>query len=485
MNIGDGNTGGQLFGDVQNTGEVNFNRSNASTYSGVISGAGGVHKLGANTLTLTGANSYTGGTIIDGGTLALSGASGSIAGSVTLAATGTGFDIAGAVGGRTIDSLSGAAGSTVALGANTLTLGDATSTAFDGVISGTGSVHKQGAGTLTFGGTNTYAGGTVINGGTLALSGAGRLAGSVTLAAAGTGFDIAGAVGGRTIGSLSGVAGSTVALGANALTVGDATDTAFGGVISGTGGLTKQGTDTLTLAGANSYTGGTIIDGGTLALSGASGSIAGSVTLAATGTGFDIAGAVGGRTIGSLSGAAGSTVALGANTLTLGDATSTAFDGVISGTGAVHKQGAGTLTFGGTNTYAGGTVINGGTLALSGAGRLAGSVTLAAAGTGFDIAGAVGGRTIGSLSGVAGSTVALGANALTVGDATDTAFGGVISGTGGLTKQGTDTLTLAGANSYAGATNVDAGTLSVNGSIALLADHGQCRRHAGRHRHGW
>ncbi|WP_155487144.1 autotransporter-associated beta strand repeat-containing protein, partial [Vibrio harveyi] len=67
-------------------------------------------------------------------------------------------------------------------------------------------------------------------------------------------------------------------------------------------------------------------------------------------------------------------------------------------------------------------------------------------------------QTIGSLTG-AGS-VTLGAATLTAGgDNSSTPFSGTITGTGGLTKTGTGTLTLSGANGYFGATLVDAGTL--------------------------
>jgi autotransporter-associated beta strand protein len=70
----------------------------------------------------------------------------------------------------------------------------------------------------------------------------------------------------------------------------------------------------------------------------------------------------------------------------------------------------------------------------------------------------------GSIAG-AGS-IRLGANRLNTGETgASTEFSGVISGTGGLFKSGSGTLTLSGANTYTGATTVGAGTLVVNGSI--------------------
>ena len=58
---------------LTNNGTLIFNRSDASTHSGILSGSGAVTKQGGGTLTLDGANSYSGVTTISGGVLALSG----------------------------------------------------------------------------------------------------------------------------------------------------------------------------------------------------------------------------------------------------------------------------------------------------------------------------------------------------------------------------------------------------------------------------
>ena len=75
---------------------------------------------------------------------------------------------------------------------------------------------------------------------------------------------------------------SKVELGAASLSIGDATNTTFAGVISGNGGsLIKSGTGALILTGANSYTGPTLVNEGTLRING---SLAGAVTVQANGT---------------------------------------------------------------------------------------------------------------------------------------------------------------------------------------------------------
>jgi outer membrane autotransporter protein len=448
------------------------NTGGVTTYAGMIEGAGSLFELPTGSLTLTGANTYTGITQITSGTLAI-GAGGSIASSsgVDLVSNGT-FDISGA-GNQTIGDLSGNAG-TVTLGANTLTLGTANSTSFAGVVSGTGGVTKQGLGTLTLTGQNTFGGTLTINGGTVAVAGFGTMSSaSVNLATTGTTFDVS-AANAPIIQDLSGVAGTTVSLGASTLSFGTANSTTFGGVITGTGGLFKEGAGTETLTGANTFTGGIFINNGTLAL-GTGGSIvsATSVFLNGASAGFDITNA-GNQTVENLSAIGGGRVVLGGNTLTLDDTSggTNSFAGVISGTGGIVVEGTGTLSMNAPTTYTGSTVVNGGTLALGLSGSIASSsgVDLAVAGTTFDIS-AGSGATIQGLSGVAGSAVDLGAQTLTVGGAASTNFAGTISGftpLNGITKQGSGTLTLSGVETYIGPTTINAGTLAlgVGGSLA-------------------
>jgi autotransporter-associated beta strand protein len=136
---------------------------------------------------------------------------------------------------------------------------------------------------------------------------------------------------------------------------------------------------------------------------------------------------------------------------------------------SVTKTGTSTWVLTGANTYTGGTSVIAGTLEISNGAALAdsGAVSLGAGATLKLNAN----ETIGSLSG-AGGTVDLQANTLTVGGGTGT-FGGVIQGVGGaLTKTVAGTLTLTAANSYTGATTVSGGQLTVSGAGTLAGTSG-------------
>jgi fibronectin-binding autotransporter adhesin len=124
----------------------------------------------------------------------------------------------------------------------------------------------------------------------------------------------------QVIGSLSGVAGSSVALGSGSLTTGgDNTSTTFAGAINGTGGLTKTDAGTMTLTGANTYTGATTATGGKIVLGA---SLTTSSSLSANGGNIEVAagpGTAGDKIVktGAISASGGNTVDLKNNKLIL------------------------------------------------------------------------------------------------------------------------------------------------------------------------
>ena len=219
---GGGATGGNVtLGSATLT--IGCNNSN-TTFSGIISGAGAITKTGTGTLTLSGANSYTGATTINTGTLqagVITNAFGSCS-AVTLANT------AGAIlnlnsFSNSIGSLAGGggAGGNVTLGSATLTIGcDNTSTTYSGVISGTGLITKIGSGTLTLSGNNTYTGNTTISAGILSLGGSNRIANTSNIILNGGTFNTGATVGySETVATLGLTDNSTIALGTGSHTL--------------------------------------------------------------------------------------------------------------------------------------------------------------------------------------------------------------------------------------------------------------------------
>jgi autotransporter-associated beta strand protein len=253
LQLGSGGTTGSITGDVTNNGTLAFNRSNTYQFDGVISGAGAVEQDGTGTTTLTATNTYSGGTTFTAGTVSVSSDAnlGNATGGLsfnggTLQVTGTTFNSTA----RTITWGAGGGGFDIDDAANNFTVSQA--------LAG-GPLTKSGAGTLTLSGANTYTGVTTITGGTLALSGNGSIATSSGVADNGT-FDISAASTGVSIQTLSGT--GMVTLGANTLTLSNASST-YSGAIGGRGGLTLT-TGTETLSGTLSYQGNTTVNGGTL-----------------------------------------------------------------------------------------------------------------------------------------------------------------------------------------------------------------------------
>ena len=301
-------------------------------------------------------------------------------------------------------SQTAALNSTISLsGPGTIDIATARFTA-NGVISGSGALVKDGAGTLILTSTNTYTGGTIIKAGTLqvsigspaSLGFSGSIVGNVT----NNGVFAIGRIDTYTFtGVISGIgsfehrgSGTVILTGANTFTggttivggvvpigtgngilqlgnggttgsiVGNVVDNSvlainrsdtytFDGAVSGTGSFRQSGTGTTVFTAANTYGGGTVIDAGTLQLGngGATGSIIGNV--------------------------------VDNGTLAINRSGSLALNGVISGTGAVTQTGTVTTTLGAANTYAGATTVNGGALLVNGSIASSSSLTVGAGAT--------------------------------------------------------------------------------------------------------
>ena len=322
-----------------------------TTFSGVISGTNGnIIKAGSGTLTLSGANTYTGTTTINAGDLTVSGSLHDST-AVTIA-SGADYNVNAS---DTVASIEGA-GNIVIASSQTLTAGDGNDKTLSGVISGAGNYIKAGSGTQTLSASNTYTGTTQVSAGTLTVSGSGRLSDSTAVTVdSGAVYNVAVS---DTVASIAG-AGS-ITLGSNTLTSGGSdASTTFSGVISGTNGnIIKAGTGTLTLSGANTYTGTTTINAGDLTVSGSLHDST-AVTIA-SGADYNVNAS---DTVASIEGA-GNIVIASSQTLTAGDGNDKTLSGVISGAGNYIKAGSGTQTLTGNNSYTGSTTISAGLLKI-------------------------------------------------------------------------------------------------------------------------
>jgi autotransporter-associated beta strand protein len=445
--------------------------ANTLTLGGAISDGGNAYQLtkaGAGTLVLGGANTFSGGLVLSAGTLAINNASALGAGAFTIAA-GAIDNTSGSVNTNSQDNAMNWNSNFTFVGTNDLNLGagavtmdasrtitvSASNLTVGGAISGSGfSLTKNGTGTLALGGANTFSGGVVLNLGTLAINNAAALGtGTFTISAASTIDNTSGvAVTNSQNNAISWNANLTFAgsndlnLGTGAVTMSAAravTVTAgnltIGGEVAGGFGLTKNGSGTLILSGNNSYTGGTTINNGTLLIAGAGllGQGNYSTTIANSGM-FRFS---------------------GSNNQTL--------SGVISGTGNLIHNGAGTLFLTATNTFSGNLAVEQGTLSIAtinnasanGAlGNSSNAVTLGSAGNTGTLS--YTGSTASSSKAFTMGTDGTGSFEITDG-ATALTVSGIVNGSGNLEKSGSGRLILIGANSYSGNTTISAGTLQI------------------------
>ncbi|OKO72742.1 hypothetical protein AC630_30295 [Bradyrhizobium sp. AS23.2] len=248
------------------------NGSGGSSAADGFGGTGGqssITKSGAGALTLSAANTYSGGTTVnEGSTLVVGNAQALGSGTLTLNGGTIGVTVT-FNGSYTIANNIAATGDPIY---NVLT---GSTVNLTGVLSGSGDVvvNKASgyAGTLILAGANTYTGPTVVDAGTLQAGSTSAFgSNSAVTIASGAVLDLAGFS--NAIGSLAGAGTVTNSGGAATLTSGgDNTSTMFSGTIrDGTGSLTltKTGTGLLLLSGSNTYTGATAVSGGTLQVDG-------------------------------------------------------------------------------------------------------------------------------------------------------------------------------------------------------------------------
>ncbi|HWA86200.1 MAG TPA: autotransporter-associated beta strand repeat-containing protein, partial [Opitutus sp.] len=421
---------------------------NNVTLSTALSGSGGVTKLGSGTLTFSGANSYTGDTAVDAGTLAL--------GAQDILAHGSTVTVNG--GTLSLGSTTQTAG-TVSLQSGSLTGGTLYAGTYD-VSSGTISTALAGSGTLVKSGSGTvvidpaligYTGATTVNGGTLALS-----------------------------------RSSSVLSFPSPITVSNAT-------VQVTGSNAGLYTNTITLlSGGVFFTSGSTVEfnklfmqGGTLSGNSPTDQFYGNYYFPGGGNqGIYVSGdtpsTIDAATA-TLSGVITFEVDSGTAPSVLNVSTRLLANPSPVGISYVSKTGVGTLTLSGDNSYTGLTIISGGTLIASHAdalGTTAGGTTVADGATLTLNGVAVGAEPLtlsgvgaagnGALTGIGtaslGGTITLAADAAIGTDGTLTLAGGIgeSGGSHSLTKLGTGTLTLSGSNSYSGLTTVSSGTLVAN-----------------------
>src|SRR6202030_1571461 len=331
----------------------------------------------------------------------------------------------------------GAGGFTLsATGAAVITSDPGVSATISAPIGGVSGLTKAGSGELTLSGSNTYGGGTTILAGVLSVgsdTNLGNVSGGITLAGGELVTTINGFTTARTV-DVSGGGGPDTLAAANGTTA------TYTGALSDTGVLVvgdSTNGGTVVLTGVNTYSGGTNLNGGILAVNNDGNLGTGPLSF----NGGTLEALVGG---GGIISSKAITLLAGGGTFLADATTFSTLSGGITGVGSFTKSVVGALFLTATNTYTGGTAISGGAL-LIGNGGASGSIV--------------------------GDVLDNGTLAFNRSD--NITFGGVISGTGALDQIGPGTLVLTGANSYSG------GTMVVNNSVLGVDNNGELGGPAG------
>ena len=322
LTLGDASTGGTLATTATLSsargvtlgaggGSVDVADGKTTTFSGAVSGDGGLTKTDTGTLTLGGSNDYTGDTNVTGGTLSISADANLGNGGTVKLAEGTTLSFL--AGGTYTHDVTVTGDPIFDTNGNTVTENGQIT---DGGSPPAGEVVVTGGGTLVLGNaSNSYSGGTrVIEGSTVSVAADGDLgaaSGGVILGDATTGGTLATTVGfdsARTV---------TLENGGGTVDTAGGVTTGLSGQVTGAGKLTKDGTGTLILSGVNNYGGGTTVSGGSL--QGDTGSLQGDITDNAN--------------------------------VTFDQSTAGSYGGVLSGNGTLTKSGSGVLTLSGSNSY--------------------------------------------------------------------------------------------------------------------------------------
>ncbi len=486
--------GSDITGNIAITGggSLTFNQTTAQTLGNVLTGNGSIIQNGEGTLTLTGTNTWTGGTTVEAGTLRAGSANAFVDDTAYSVNGGTldlnGFDL-------TMSALTG--DGTVALGSAGLTLNTSIDSTFGGTISGTGTLTLLGGGALILTGDNTYTdGGTVgtvtaattVRQGTLAVD-----AGSITHI--GNSRIIVGNVSGDE-GALHILNGGTVSnpfsdIGRESGSIGTVTVTGEGSAWSGSRlWVGREGTGVLRIEDGARVSNSFIVHIGD-----APGAI-GTVTVTGEGSTWTVGSTlrIGLQGTGTLTIAAGGEVSSSANAVlgyvhdSVGTVTVTGEGSTWVNSGILYVGNAGS----GTLTIEDGGMVSASQVTLVGLSSSASLIQLKgseANGRGVletSFVQVVDGEVWVILDGgilratgdqenflrnfEAGQVIFAAGGAFVDNNGFDIAIATDLSGSGGLTSLGGGTLTLTGANTWAGGTTVEAGTLRAGSANAFVDD---------------